>query len=99
MNEFEVNCITKPDRSSTVEGISHIGNNSQGWCLTREEAVRRIESKTEAYYTMDWASGVKSYIGVVRTPGKPPCLRTYSDGTWNNNLLALAQCQTCRVVA
>jgi hypothetical protein len=36
MAEFEVNCITKPDRESRHEHITHIGNSNNGWQLTRE---------------------------------------------------------------
>ena len=34
-----------------------------------------------------------SEIGVVKpTDGRDPYLRTYADGDWNNNLLALPEC-------
>lgn len=99
MNEFEVNCITKPDRFSTVEHITHIGNSVQNWCLKRETAIQRIEAKTEAFYTVDRTTGKKAYIGVVREAGKLPYLRTYADGKWNDNLLAQPECQNCRLIA
>jgi hypothetical protein len=39
------------------------------------------------------------YIGVVREPYKDPFLRTHADGKWNDNLLALADCDgTCKLV-
>ncbi len=99
MNEFEVNCVTKPNRYSTHDHITHIGNNTQNWCMTRETAIARIEAKTEAYFTLDRVSGKKAYIGVVREAGKVPYLRTYADGKWNNNLLEQAECSNCKVVA
>src|ERR1700733_6573173 len=88
INQYQVTCIVKPDRFSSHEHITQIGNNQAGWCLTRESAVARIEGKTDAFYTIDQNTGKKAYIGVVREPGKNPYLRTYADGKWNDNLLA-----------
>jgi Protein of unknown function (DUF3892) len=31
----------------------------------------------------------KAAVGVVKSPGLLPYLRTYADGAWNNNLLSL----------
>jgi hypothetical protein len=69
MSEFEVNCITKPHPENRHEHITHIGNASAGWQLSREEAIRRIDSK-ENYYTVDRQTGRKVYIGVVRSVRK-----------------------------
>jgi hypothetical protein len=101
MKEFQVTCINKPDRMSAHEHITYIGNTAGGWRLTREEAVRRIEGKQEAFYTVDRATGRSMYIGVVRGDGqKAPYLRTHADGKWNDNLLALDECAgACKVIA
>lgn len=99
MNEFEISCIIKPDRNSRHDHITHIGNNSANWCLSREVAIQRIEAKTESYYTVNRQTGKRAYIGVVREAGKQPYLRTYADGTWNDNLLAQPDCLSCRVVS
>ena len=100
MSEFEVNCITKPNRESRHEHITHIGNTNTGWQLTREEAIRRIESKQESYYTIDRQTARRVYVGVVREAGKHPYLRTHADGKWNDNLLAQRECNaTCKLVA
>lgn len=101
MKEYEVTCINKPDRSSSHEHITHIGNTAGQWRLTRESAIQRIDSKQEAFYTVDRTTGRKVYVGVVRNDGnKAPYLRTHADGKWNDNLLALAECNgACRVVA
>ncbi len=100
MSEFEVNCITKPNRESRHEHITHIGNAGAGWRITREEAIRRIENNKESFYTLDRQSGRKVYIGVVREAGRMPFLRTHADGKWNDNLLAQRECgATCRLVA
>ena len=98
MKEFEVTCITKHSRESKHERITHIGNNAAGWCMTREVAIQRIDSKSESYYTVDRATGKRAYIGVVREDGKAPYLRTHADGKWNDNLLAQPECQNCKVL-
>lgn len=99
MKEYQVTCINKTNRQSTHEHITHIGNISGGWRLTREDAIRRIDSKQEAFYTVDQNTSRKAYIGVVRENGKNPYLRTYADGKWNDNLLAQPECgNTCKLL-
>ena len=100
MSEFEVTCIKKPDRNSQHQHITHLGNSSGKWMLTREQVISRIDSKQESYYTVDKTTGAKVYIGVVREEGKSPYLRTYADSKWNDNLLALSECGTeCALIA
>lgn len=100
MSEYEVTCINKPDRSSTHEHITHIGNITGQWRLTREAAIRSIDSKENAFYTVDRSTGKKVYVGVIREVGRAPYLRTHADGKWNDNLLALAECgASCKIVA
>lgn len=100
MKEFQVSCITKsPPDSATHQHITHIGGIGGGaWRLTKASAIRRIESKEEAFFTVDASTGKKVYIGVVREAGNEPYLRTYADGTWNNNLLALPLCSASHTV-
>ena len=100
MAEFKVDCITKPNRESRHEHITHIGNSNGGWQLSRETAIGRIDSKQESYYTVDEQTSRKVYIGVVREAGKAPFLRTHADGKWNDNLLAQRECgASCKLVA
>lgn len=98
--EYQVTCITKPDRFSTHEHITHIGNVAGNWRLPREDTIRRIDSKQDAFYTIDKSTGCKVYVGVVRGDGnKAPYLRTYADGKWNDNLLAQQECgANCSIV-
>ena len=103
MKEFLVTCINKPNRMSSHEHITHIGNITNDpanrWRLAREEAIRRIEAKEEAFYTVDRATGNKMYIDVVREAGRNPFLRTHADGKWNDNLLAQTECDgTCKLL-
>lgn len=90
MPEYQVTCINKPNRMSPHEHITDIGG--VGWKLTREDAIARIDSTTEAFYTVDAATGRKMYVGVVREAGKAPYLRTHADNKWNDNLLAQREC-------
>lgn len=99
MNEYEVNCVNKPNRNGAHEHITHIGNTATKWRLTRESAISRIEAKSDAFYTVDKVTGKRAYIGVVRESGKAPYLRTHADGKWNDNLLAQNECGSdCKIV-
>jgi len=101
MEEYQVTCINKPNRMSPHEHITHIGNITNNWRMTREEAIRRIDSTKEAFYTVDQATGRKVYVGVVRGDGnRVPYLRTHADNRWNDNLLALPECNgdICKLI-
>ncbi len=62
MPEFQVTCITKPNRESKHEHITHIGNIANKWRLTRGEAIRRIDAKEQAYYTIEPRTQNKAYV-------------------------------------
>ena len=101
MPEYQVTCTTKPHRMSPHEHITHIGNitSATPWRMTREDAITHIDSKTATFYTVDRGTGRKMYVGVVRENGKLPFLRTHADGKWNDNLLALVECDgRCELV-
>ncbi len=93
MADCQVTCIVKPHPQSPHEHITHIGNPAAGWVWTREQVVVSIDGRTNTFYVVDPATGKRADVGVVREPGKAPYLRTHADGTWNNNLLSLNQCQ------
>lgn len=59
--------------------------------MTRDMAIAHIDAKVNSFFTVDRVSGKRAYIGVGRETGKAPYLRTYADGVWNDNLLALAE--------
>ncbi len=100
MNQLEVNCISKSSLDGAHEQITHIGNTTHQWKLTREAAISRITSRTEGYYTVNKSSGSVSYLGVIHEVGKPPYLRTYADGNWNDDLLNQAACDlNCKLIA
>lgn len=89
MADVLVACINKRDRTSSHEGITHLGNAAAPWKWTRTEVIASIEAKTNTFYTM--VQGNRGNIGVVDGPtGK--YVRTYADGKWNDNLLSLPEC-------
>jgi hypothetical protein len=92
MADVQVTCITKPHPQSPHEHITALGNPSAGWKWSREDVIRSIDAGTNTFYVLDPYTGMRSDVGVVRTAGKAPYVRTRADGDWNNNLLSLNQC-------
>jgi len=84
----QVTCITKADRTSTHEGITHLGG--EGWQWTRAQVIAAIENKSWAFYTN--VGGQTAWVRVVQGPyGK--YVQTYANGRWTNNLLSLPECR------
>ena len=87
MADVQVRCINKLPRNDPHEGITHLGGNQWKW--TRQQVVTSIEAKTNTFFT--YVGGNRADVGVVNGPnGK--YVRTYADGKWNDNLLALPEC-------
>lgn len=87
MPDVQVTCINKQPRENKYEGITHLGG--AGWKWTRQEVINSIEAKSNTFFTK--VDGNRADIGVVNGDnGK--YLRTYADGKWNDNLLALKEC-------
>ena len=92
MADCRVTHIRKLDRFSKHEHITHIGNLAPQWILTREDAIRRIETNTDTFFVLDGVTGKRSEVGVVHpNDGRSPFLRTHADGFWNDNLLSLPE--------
>jgi len=87
MADAQVTCINKQSRNSTHEGITHLGGN--GWKWTRSEVIQSIRNKSNTFFTH--VNGKRADIGIVEGQNGP-YLRTYADGQWNDNLLALPEC-------
>lgn len=88
MADVRVTCITKPNRDSNYEGITHLGG--PDWYWTRAQVIASIEAKTNTFFTL--VNGNRGDIGVVQgANGK--YLRTHADGRWNDNLLSLPSCR------
>lgn len=91
MPDARVTCITKPDRFSADEHITHLGG--ANWYWTREEVIASIDARTNTFHVVD-AQGHRSEVGVVDPGnGRARYVRTYADGIWNDNLLALPECR------
>jgi hypothetical protein len=87
MADVRVTCINKQPRNDSHEGITHLGGATWRW--TRQEVINSIEAKTNTFFTL--VGGNRAEVGVVNgANGK--YLRTYADGKWNDNLLALPEC-------
>jgi hypothetical protein len=92
MAEYLVTCITKPNRLSPHEHITHLGGSAGGgWTLTTQEVINLIENRGESFYTLDGQK--RADIGVRTHPQSGlKFVQTYADRDWNNNLLALDAC-------
>ena len=90
MADVRVTRITKPDRESTHEHITHLGGS--GWKWTRQQVIASIEQRTNTFYVLD-AAGHRADVGVVDPEhARARYVRTYADGVRNDNLLALPSC-------
>jgi Protein of unknown function (DUF3892) len=91
MADVQVTCINKTPRNNPHEGITHLGGTGGGgWRWTRQEVINSIQAKTNTFYTQ--VGGKRADVGIVDGPNGP-YLRTYADGAWNDNLLALPECR------
>jgi len=87
MADVLVTCINKILRNDPHEGITHLGGATWHW--PRQQVIDSIEAKTNTFHT--FVGGNRADVGVVNGPnGK--YVRTYADGKWNDNLLALPEC-------
>ena len=90
MADARVTCITKPNVMSLHEHITHLGGTNWRW--DRDQVITSIAARTNTFFVLD-AAGHRSEVGVVDPGnGRARYLRTFADGDWNNNLLALPQC-------
>ena len=90
MADVQVECINKMQRASTHEGITHLGGNAGGgWRWTRQQVIDSIKARTNTFYTL--VSGKRADVGVINGSAGE-YVRTYADGQWSDNLLALPEC-------
>ena len=95
MANYQVTCIHKPHHNSPHEHITHIGGGTgvNRWTLTRDQAIDQINRNINNFYVVDrWNPNKVAYVGVVNPAYGHAYLRTYADGDWNDNLLALNEC-------
>ena len=87
MPDARVTCINKQPRDNPHEGIMHLGGNDWKW--TRAKVIESIRDGSNTFYTYE--NGKRADIGIVEGPNGS-YVRTYADGQWNDNLLALPEC-------
>ena len=91
MSDVRIRNVRKPDRMSSHEHITHVGNIIDGnWVWTREAVIQSIDAGTNTFYVHE--NGKRSEVAVVRATGRLPYLRTHADNAWSDNLLALPSC-------
>ena len=83
----QVKCINKTDRSSVHDRIRSIGGD--GWKISQQEAITRIENKTYEYYVSRGGSSVNV---IVATNNGTKYIKTENDGLQPDNLLSLPEC-------
>jgi hypothetical protein len=99
MPEYEITCINKSQHPPQHEDITHIGNATDGWRITAEAAIQKIEAKSDRFYILDREADRRCYLDVVRENGVQPFLRVQNRGEWNDMLLEQPECdQSCRIV-
>lgn len=87
MADVQVTCINKQPRDDPYEGITHLGGATWHW--TRQQVIDSIEAKTNTFYTLVGNNRGDIDVG---NGANGKYLRTYADGKWNDNLLALPEC-------
>jgi hypothetical protein len=87
MADVRVTCINKVPRQNPYEGITHLGG--PRWHWTRQQVIASINAGANTFHTL--VNGSRADIGVVDGPNGQ-YLRTYANGRWNDNLLALPEC-------
>ncbi|WP_208513164.1 DUF3892 domain-containing protein [Variovorax paradoxus] len=94
MADCEIRCITKSSLSGGHEYITHVGNpsSSPSWRWPVDDVIQSIDAKTNTFFVQDHARNKRADVGVVRPVSGRPYLRTYADGIWTDNLLALSTC-------
>jgi hypothetical protein len=92
---FQITCITKPDRQSRVEHITHVGGfGTKPWTLSVEDVIKRIESRGSDHE--DFFVKVGTYetdVYVVSPVGRRKYIKTERDETKVDNLLSLPECR------
>jgi hypothetical protein len=94
MGRFQVTCINKRGgHFNPHERIEYIGNQAN-WKLSEADAIRRIKSRTDSFYT--FVNGREAEVIVANHNGRE-YLKTTADGYSPDNLLSLAECQNCEI--
>lgn len=94
MGRYQITCINKRgEHYNPHERIEYIGQQGN-WKLSEDSAIRRIESGKDSFYTS--VNNRDTEVVVTKHNGRK-YLKTDADGYEPNNLLALPECQNCKV--
>lgn len=95
MARHQITCINKRGgHYDPHERIQYIGQQGN-WRLSEESAIRRIESGQDSFYT---SANNRQADVVVATHNGRKYLKTDADGYEPNNLLALPECNNCKLI-
>jgi len=95
MGRYLVSCINKRGgHYDPHERIQYIGQQGN-WKLSEDSAIRRIEAGQDSFYT---SVNNRHAEVIVATHNGQKYLKTDADGYAPNNLLALPECQNCRLI-
>jgi hypothetical protein len=88
---FQIKCINKPDRQSSVEHITHVGGyGTSPWKLEVETVITRIEAGLEKFFVR--VGQYETDVIVMSPVGRRKYIRTEPDLTKVDNLLSLPEC-------
>lgn len=95
MGRFQVTCINKRGgHFNPHERIEYIGNQTGNWKLSEADAIRRIEGRSDSFFTL--VNGREAEVIVAVHNGRE-YLKTTADGYSPDNLLSLAECRGCEI--
>ena len=89
MANLQITCISKTNRPSAHEAISHVGGT---WGRkTQQQTIVEIEGRINQFCTSVNGRSVWLVVGVSQWGNK--YLKTEADGAGQNNLLSLPECR------
>jgi hypothetical protein len=91
MADRQVVCITTTGLKIDCRCITHIGRWGDIGRITRDEIIRRIESKSDTFWVKHPADGSRVDVRIAHR-GATKYLRTESNDTERDNLLKLPEC-------
>ena len=92
---YQIKCINKPNRDSTIEHITHVGGHGNPpWKLPVETVIQRIESKGADHedFFVKVGNAEANVIVVQASLYYRKHIRTVADLTQKDNLLSLPEC-------
>jgi hypothetical protein len=95
MARYQITCINKREGHYDPHArIQYVGEQGH-WKLSEESAIRHIESGQDSFYT---SVNNRHAEVIVATHNGRQYLKTAADDYAPNNLLALPECHSCRLI-